>query len=183
MTMDINQIKIDIAKRKVKYPRLELKTGQLLLVLPRQEDFIPEEIIKRHEKWLREKLEYIEKIKRKYQNKKIYHRPKEELILVIEKWLKRYSQILGVTPEKVTIRLMKTKWGSCNQGKRLSFNLLLRHLPAYLIKYVVFHEMAHIIVPNHKEGFWHLVKQEFKHPEKYEEALWGYWFLIKMKTS
>ncbi len=179
--MDINQIKV--VKRTVKYPRLELKTGRPLLILPQKGHFDPEKIIKKHESWLRKKLEYIEQIKRKYSNEKIYRRLKEELMTIIERWVRKYSQILGVKPEKITIRLMKTRWGSCSRKKRLSFNLLLKYLPSSLIKYVVFHEMAHLIVPNHRRNFWQLIKQEFNNPDHYEEALFGYWFLLLGKLG
>jgi len=181
MIMDINQI--NIVKRKVKYPRLELKTGQPLLILPQRGNFDPKEIIKKHEPWLKKKMEYIERIKKKYNHRKIYQRSKEELTVIIEKWVKRYSRILEVEPEEINIRIMKTRWGSCSHRKRLNFNLLLRHLPLSLIKYVVYHEMVHMIIPNHRQNFWKLIKQEFDNPKHYEEALFGYWFLINKWES
>ncbi len=174
--MDISQI--NIVKRDVKYPRLELKTGQPFLILPKNGNFDPEEIINKHKEWLKRKLEYIKKLERKYQNRKLYQRSKEELIDVIQRWVQRYSKILGVKPQKFTLRLMKTRWGSCSKRMRLTFNLLLRHLPDSLIEYVVFHEMVHLLVPNHKKRFWQLVKQQFSQPERYEEALFGYWFIL-----
>ena len=45
-------------------------------------------------------------------------------------------------------------------------------------KEIVFHEMVHLIIKNHKKSFWLHIKKEYKHPEKYEERLYGYWFLI-----
>lgn len=176
MIMDIGQI--NIIRRKVKYPRIELKTGKPTLILPKSGNYEPVEIISRHKEWLKKKLGYIERLKRKYQRRKIYHRSKEELSRIIEKSIEKYSRNLGIKPEKFLIRKMTTKWGSCSRQKRVSFNLLLRHLPERLIKYVVYHEMSHLLVANHKKSFWQLIRQEFKNPEDYEEGLFGYWFLI-----
>ena len=35
----------------------------------------------------------------------------------------------------------------------------------------------------HNKGFWSYIKKEFNNPEKYEEKLLGYWFLIQSKPS
>ncbi len=52
------------------------------------------------------------------------------------------------------IQRMKTRWGSCSpRTRRLLFNLkLAKHSPA-CIEYIVVHELAHLLVPNHGVGF------------------------------
>ncbi|HOK57099.1 MAG TPA: M48 family metallopeptidase [bacterium] len=166
-----------IVKRNVKYPRIELK-GKFVLILPLKGNFRPEEIIEKHRVWIEKKIEFIEKIKGKYKDKKIYKRDDEELKRIVLKYIKRYSEKMKVKVKKIYFRDMNSKWASCRRNGSLSFNLKLKYLPKSLIKYVVFHEMVHILIPNHKSIFWDYIKKEFKNPEKYEEMLYGYWFSL-----
>ena len=49
---------------------------------------------------------------------------------------------------------MKTRWGSCNpQARHIRLNTELVKKPKELLEYVVVHEMAHLIAPNHSERF------------------------------
>lgn len=72
--------------------------------------------------------------------------------------LKKYSAILNEDYSKVTIKRMKTRWGSCNPVKRtINLNLQLIEKPIDCIEYVVLHELAHIKHPNHSKDFWNYV--------------------------
>ena len=58
------------------------------------------------------------------------------------------------TPAAIRIRDMKTRWGSCNFGKgTLNFNLRLIDQPVSCIEYVVMHEFAHFVHPNHSPDY------------------------------
>src|SRR3954454_15351334 len=55
---------------------------------------------------------------------------------------------------------MTTRWGSCTTGEgsiRLSDRL--REMPAWVTDYVLLHELAHLIEPNHNARFWQWVDQ------------------------
>ena len=50
---------------------------------------------------------------------------------------------------------MTTRWGSCTTGEgtiRLSDRL--RTMPSWVIDYVLLHELAHLLEPNHNARFW-----------------------------
>jgi predicted metal-dependent hydrolase len=50
---------------------------------------------------------------------------------------------------------MTTRWGSCTTGEgtiRLSDRL--RTMPTWVIDYVLLHEVAHLLEPNHNARFW-----------------------------
>lgn len=173
--------KIFIIKRKVKHPRIELKTGAPILILPQSNRFNSVAIIEKHKKWLEQKLEFVEKTKKKCQNKKIYKRDEENLIRLATKSVDTYSTFLKKKPSKVSFRYMKTKWASCSQKNRITLNLMLKYLPSQLIKYVIFHEMAHLLIPNHSKKFRFLVERKFKNHSRHEEQLFGYWFLLSDK--
>ena len=58
------------------------------------------------------------------------------------------------SPTAICIHPMKTRWGSCNFKKgTLNFNLYLIDQPHECIEYVVMHEFAHFIVPDHSPAF------------------------------
>jgi predicted metal-dependent hydrolase len=61
-----------------------------------------------------------------------------------------------VTPESVRwVSNMTTRWGSCTTGEgtiRLSDRL--QAMPTWVIDYVLLHELAHLIEPNHDARFW-----------------------------
>ena len=77
----------------------------------------------------------------------------EKIIPLTKKWAK----IMGVTPEHISFRYSKNRWGSCSSTNRISFNYHLVKLSSSLIEYVVIHELAHIIYQNHSKDFWKLV--------------------------
>ena len=67
----------------------------------------------------------------------------------------RYSSLMNVSVKRVKIRKMKTRWGSCNSFKsyiNLNSELIKKHTDA--IEYVVLHELAHLIHPNHSKDFY-----------------------------
>lgn len=61
----------------------------------------------------------------------------------------------GVAFPTLSFRRMKTRWGSCRPQKgALSFNTRLIELPPGCADYVVVHEFAHFLQPNHAPAFY-----------------------------
>lgn len=59
-----------------------------------------------------------------------------------------------LSPTAIRVRAMKTRWGSCNcQKGTLNFNLHLIDQPIECIEYVVMHEFAHFVHPNHSPAY------------------------------
>ena len=54
-----------------------------MLILPQDDSFDAVEILEKHRKWFQQKLEFTEKIKKKYKNQKIYERNESDLIKLI----------------------------------------------------------------------------------------------------
>lgn len=58
---------------------------------------------------------------------------------------------------EVSIRLMRTEWGSCTPMKRhMTFNVDMARLPKECMEYVVVHEFTHIDHCDHSPAFWAL---------------------------
>ena len=89
----------------------------------------------------------------------------------IKKLVKKYSDIMKLFPEYVSFKKSKTKWGSCSERNRISFNPEIMKLSSSLIEYAVVHELAHIAYKNHSKEFWSLVKKFMSNYLKKEEEL------------
>lgn len=68
--------------------------------------------------------------------------------------LHQYSQSSGLKYTRVTVRRMRTRWGSCSSKNSISLNSALFFMPEELIKYVCLHELVHTVHKNHSQNFW-----------------------------
>lgn len=114
-----------------------------------------------------ENQEYLEVLLNKWyrnQAKKVFA---ELLPPIIEKF-KKYN----VAPAKISIRDMRSRWGSCSRKGNISLNLQLIKLNENCIRQVMVHEMCHLVYFNHQAGFhalmdemmpdWKLWKKDLK---------------------
>jgi predicted metal-dependent hydrolase len=63
----------------------------------------------------------------------------------------------GFSYQKIFIKNLKSKWGSCSSNGNINLNLSLMLLPDILIDYIILHELAHTREHNHGESFWKLL--------------------------
>lgn len=88
--------------------------------------------------------------------------------------IKKWEKVLNIKVNTVTIRAMKTRWGSCNSRlKKINLNLELIKKDMDCIDYVVLHEIAHIVHPNHSEDFWKYVEKYMKNYKYIRNKLKG----------
>jgi predicted metal-dependent hydrolase len=65
-----------------------------------------------------------------------------------------YANIIGQQYAGIAIKKLRSKWGSCSWNQKLVFNRALVHLPLIVVRYVVVHEVAHLIYKHHQQRFW-----------------------------
>lgn len=83
-----------------------------------------------------------------------------EVFLEICKEIYPLFRLLGVKYPLVKIRNMKSRWGSCQpQRGIITLNAKMIAAPREAIEYVVLHEFAHFIHPNHSKDFYGLVEK------------------------
>jgi predicted metal-dependent hydrolase len=68
--------------------------------------------------------------------------------------LDSWADKIGVVYNSWDIKLMRTKWGSCNiEKKKIIINLELAKKPRYCLEYIVAHELTHLLERNHNDIF------------------------------
>ena len=71
----------------------------------------------------------------------------------------RYSNIIGVSPNTVSVRDYKSKWGSCSSDGKISYNWRIIMSPHRIVDYIVIHELCHMLEHNHSKDFWQHVSR------------------------
>ena len=82
-----------------------------------------------------------------------------------------YAKRLGVEFNLAKITDSKYRWGSCTPNDNVTFNWRLIKAPMFVIDYVVVHELAHLLEPNHTQRFWNIVKSQVAKMEKAKQWL------------
>ncbi|WP_293371189.1 SprT family zinc-dependent metalloprotease [Nevskia sp.] len=87
---------------------------------------------------------------------------KSLLHAAVPELIRHWEAVLGVKVRRHFLQRMKTRWGSCNaQAGHIRLNTELVKKPRDLVSYVVLHEMAHLIEPDHGERFVALLQQHY----------------------
>ncbi len=108
--------------------------------------------------------------------KKIYNQwqkiESKRILNAIVKEMYPHVKIYGINYPNIKVKPMVTRWGSCSFSKgNINLNQLLITLPLEVIKYVVMHELAHFIEPNHSNEFYSLVEKFMPNHKIYRDYL------------
>jgi predicted metal-dependent hydrolase len=77
----------------------------------------------------------------------------------LQPWLLREARDAGLKPRTVQIRLQRTRWGSCSSSGRISLNAGAMFLAPPLVRYLIVHELCHMVALNHSRRFWRAVER------------------------
>lgn len=70
----------------------------------------------------------------------------------------QWAEKMEVSYKNLSLRILKMKWGVCYpQSQKIVLNIKLIHFDPQIIDYVIVHELAHLIYPNHSKNFWYLI--------------------------
>ena len=72
--------------------------------------------------------------------------------------VRKRARELGVEFGAAKIVDNRYRWGSCTVKDNINFNWRLIKAPMFVIDYVIVHELAHLIEPNHTPRFWNVVR-------------------------
>lgn len=159
----IEGVTITVTKKRMKnmYLRIKKEDGAVLISAPHQMSDA------RIQAFAKERIDWIKKYQEKYASARKHRKEngtlsKEELerqkgILKkeVERLVAKWEPVMGVKVSGITIRQMKTRWGSCNvKTHHININLALLRKPPECLEYVVVHEMTHILEASHNQVFW-----------------------------
>ena len=114
---------------------------------------IPASMTRREEaEWIKTMVDRLERSERR-------RKPTDEALL--QRALELSDKYLGAmaTPESVRwVENQNSRWGSCTPGdSAIRLSSRLQGMPAWVIDYVLIHELAHLIEPGHTKKFWAMV--------------------------
>lgn len=74
--------------------------------------------------------------------------------IYLPKKIHELSVLHGHHYNNISVKAVKTRWGSCTTEKNINLSIWLMQLPDSLIEYVLCHELAHLDHPHHQAAFW-----------------------------
>ena len=90
---------------------------------------------------------------------------------VLSSRVAHFAPLIGVDYGKITIRMQRTRWGSCSARGDLSFNCLLMLAPPEAVDSVVVHELCHRRHMDHSPAFYDEVLRVFPDYRKWHKWL------------
>lgn len=181
LSLDGRRIPCRRVSRSVRCPRLEFCGRVLTLVLPHGYDG-QEELLRRHRRWILRHADRVECIAKKARRLPLPH-PRDPGVFRGDAFAatKDVACRMGVQVTRITFRRMRTRWGSCRvlqrgRSGRITVNTALAAVPDRLLRYVVTHEVAHILVRRHGKRFRAILNRAFPDTDRLEEelSLYGY---------
>jgi hypothetical protein len=83
---------------------------------------------------------------------------RKEALGIMESIAEEYDQYFAGKYEKIKISWAKKRWGSCTSAGNLNFNWRIIMAPIEVVRYVVVHELCHLVHHNHSRDFWEYVE-------------------------
>ena len=166
VTLHGEKIEYEFEFKKVKNINLRVDSSGIVKVsAPHFAD------MSRVEEFILSKIEFIRRAQNKRPMNFDYDKA-EFLKLCVEDMNVLMPMLNIVTPPHITVRRMKTRWGSCNKSKnRISMNIALMGYPRECIYYVVAHELCHIIHQNHSRDFYRELERIIPNRKEIEKIL------------
>ena len=86
-----------------------------------------------------------------------YKRYREAARALAHARVAHFNSFYGFRVGRISIRNVKTRWGSCSKRGNLNFNYKILFLPPHMADYIIVHELCHLKEFNHSQNFWDLV--------------------------
>ena len=177
MKMKIGEYNVEVRRSKRKSAAIKITADMQIVV------FVPlyvsdneiERMVISKSKWIDEHMLKVQStIDERSKLEKITFEQIKELadqaVEYIPKRVKYYAEKENFIYNKITIKNLVSRWGSCSTKGNLNFNCLLMLTPDYVIDYIVVHELCHLREMNHSEKFWAEVEKIM--PDYQRAELW-----------
>ncbi|MBS8122501.1 M48 family metallopeptidase [Candidatus Vampirococcus lugosii] len=101
---------------------------------------------------------FVERYKKRF-NKKIFPR------------VKLLAEENGFEINKISIKDLGNRWGSCTSNNNINFHWKIMLAPVSVIEYIIIHELCHTKEKNHSPKFWDLVYKYMPDYQNHKEWL------------
>jgi predicted metal-dependent hydrolase len=162
-------IPFEVVRRRVRYSRVEFKTSGLRVVVPR--GINPLAILEENKTSILKKYRKLIQQMETARKTPMIDWTAEEFNGIISRYVEQYSRQLNVKPTRIKFRKMKRRWGSCRHDGTITLNIFLQFAPEHLIAYIIYHELAHLVVRGHNRKFKALIANEFPHYRQLDKEL------------
>ena len=162
-------IPFEVIRRRVKYSRVEFKTGSLRVIVPRGVN--PLQVLEDNKKSILKKYNKLLKQMETARKIPMVDWSDKEFESIMSRYIEEYSRQLNVEIIRVKFRKMKRRWGSCRSDGTITFNSFLQFVPEHLIAYIIYHELAHLIVRGHNRKFKSIIAEEFPNYRQLDKEL------------
>jgi predicted metal-dependent hydrolase len=170
-TMEFEGIPFEVIRRRVKYSRVEFKSPgeKLRVIVPWGID--PLKVLEDNKASIlrkyRQLLDQIDAARKT----PVMDWTEEDFKAMISRSVERYCQLLKVNIPRIKYRKMKRRWGSCRSDGIITLNTYLRYVPGHLIAYIVYHELAHLLIRGHSRKFKAIIAREFPNYRELDKEL------------
>lgn len=89
---------------------------------------------------------------------------------IVDRVIELYGMRVAV-PEKVDLRDIGFRWGSCTKEGKVLISWRAIQLPMDALEYVIVHEMVHLLYHNHDEDYWQQLHKVMPDYERRKEWL------------
>ncbi|MFC3908667.1 M48 family metallopeptidase [Legionella dresdenensis] len=97
---------------------------------------------------------------------------KEQMQALLPPLQAKWQAVTGVKSSHISLRTMKTRWGSCNiRDARITLNINLMKKPLVCLEYTLVHELVHLYEPGHNQRFYSLMTQFMPEWREYQQIL------------
>jgi predicted metal-dependent hydrolase len=99
---------------------------------------------------------------------------RKEAETLLPQRLRILSEQTGLGYRSVSVRQLKSRWGSCDNRQEITLSIFLMQLPWHLIDYVLVHELTHTKVMRHGAPFWEELERHLPDARKLRKEMAGY---------
>jgi len=123
----------------------------------------------------RQEAEWVETMVARLERSERRRRPNDEDLLTRANGLSDAFLEGQARPRSVRwVDNQRSRWGSCTPGDgTIRLSSRLRGMPAWVVDYVLVHELAHLLAPGHDATFWSWVDR-YPHAERAKGYLLGW---------
>jgi len=182
--MNTNSEKITYTIKRIKRTkRVKISVNAQSRVIVTAPVLYPQILIKKfvYEKreWIVERQNILQKQKKnwiipEHINKDSFESCRAQSKKFIRDKVKYYNEYYHYSYNRIAVKNMKTRWGSCSSKNNLNFHYRLMFLPIELADYIVVHELCHLKEMNHSDRFWRLVAKQIPDYKRRRVALKHY---------